>query len=214
MDILYTIFILPIETVMNVILSNIAIITGYGLGIVILSILVNTTLIPLYNYAERIMKKEQTLQFDMYPAVLEVKQKFSGEEGFYRLKAIYKRHNYHPIKSLRSTFGLAIQIPFFISAYIMLSNYSPLQGVGFLFIENLGDKDGLLWGINMMPFVMTGINIISGLFYTNSKQQREQLFIMSALFLVLLYNSPAGLLLYWTCNNIFYLVKKFIGTKN
>ncbi|MBP5465061.1 MAG: hypothetical protein J6Y13_07840, partial [Treponema sp.] len=34
-----------------------------------------------------------------------------------------------------------------------------------------------------------------------------QLHLMTALFLVLLYNSPAGLVLYWTCNNLFSLVK-------
>ena len=30
---------------------------------------------------------------------------------------------------------------------------------------------------------------------------------MAVIFLVLLYNSPSGLVVYWTCNNIFSLVK-------
>jgi membrane protein insertase Oxa1/YidC/SpoIIIJ len=30
---------------------------------------------------------------------------------------------------------------------------------------------------------------------------------MALIFLVLLYNSPSGLVLYWTCNNIFSLGK-------
>ncbi|GMO51026.1 MAG: YidC/Oxa1 family membrane protein insertase [Treponemataceae bacterium] len=36
------------------------------------------------------------------------------------------------------------------------------------------------------------------------------LFCLPALFLVLLYNAPSGLVLYWTCNNIFSLIKNSV----
>jgi hypothetical protein len=56
---------------------------------------------------------------------------------------------------------------------------------------------------------MTLINIVSGAVYTKGFPlgDKVQLYGMAAIFLVLLYNSPAGLVLYWTCNNIFSLVK-------
>ncbi|MHC6201912.1 hypothetical protein ACYULU_01805 [Breznakiellaceae bacterium SP9] len=63
--------------------------------------------------------------------------------------------------------------------------------------------------INVLPILMTAINCISGTIYTKGFPLRDklQLYGMALVFLVLLYNSPAALVLYWTLNNIFSLVK-------
>ncbi len=64
---------------------------------------------------------------------------------------------------------------------------------------------------------MTIINIGSGIIYTKGFPLRDklQLYGMAGLFLVLLYNSPAGLVYYWILNNIFSLVKNlFYKLKN
>ncbi len=56
---------------------------------------------------------------------------------------------------------------------------------------------------------MTLINCIAGAVYTRgfAFKEKAQLYGMALLFLVLLYNSPAGLVLYWTLNNVFSLLK-------
>jgi hypothetical protein len=64
---------------------------------------------------------------------------------------------------------------------------------------------------------MTLINCISGAIYSKGHGFREkiQIYGMAILFLVVLYQSPAGLVLYWTMNNIFSLVKNvFYKMKN
>ena len=45
---------------------------------------------------------------------------------------------------LRSSFGLLIQVPFFIAAYAYLSHLEVLRGTSFLFIRDLGAPDALL----------------------------------------------------------------------
>jgi hypothetical protein len=62
---------------------------------------------------------------------------------------------------------------------------------------------------------MTVVNIASAAVYTKDFQIREkiQLYTMALVFLVLLYHSPSGLVLYWLCNNIYSLVKN-ISQKN
>ena len=59
---------------------------------------------------------------------------------------------------------------------------------------------------------MTVINCISGLVYTEKGEtkQRIQIFGTALVFLVLLYESPSGLVLYWTMNNIFSLLKNVV----
>ena len=60
---------------------------------------------------------------------------------------------------------------------------------------------------------MTGVNFIAARRFTQGQtlRSRIQLYGMGSFFLVLLYNSASGLLLYWTCNNIFAMVRIFLA---
>ena len=209
MEFLYLIFIYPLEFSMRFLLEILSPFFNYGLAIILLSGIVNILLIPFYKYTEKIQNKERNLQHQMYPALLEIKQKYRGEKQYYKIRDLYKKYKYHPIMGIRSIFGFALQVPFFIAAYSLLSNYDKLNGVSFLFLRDLGKTDNLLFGINMMPFLMTLANLASLFVYKSKiqKNEKEQLFFMALLFLVLLYNSPSGLVLYWTFNNIFSFFK-------
>jgi hypothetical protein len=59
---------------------------------------------------------------------------------------------------------------------------------------------------------MTLINCVSGALYTKGFAVRDkvQVYGTALVFLVLLYNSPAGLVLYWTMNNLFSLAKNIL----
>ena len=59
---------------------------------------------------------------------------------------------------------------------------------------------------------MTLINIVSIVIYTRGAPLKEklQLGAMALIFLVLLYDSPSGLVIYWTMNNVFSLVKNIL----
>ena len=56
---------------------------------------------------------------------------------------------------------------------------------------------------------MTIINISASAVYSKglSLKEKIQLYLTAAVFLILLYNSPSGLVLYWTLNNLFSLLK-------
>lgn len=135
------------------------------------------------------------------------------------LSTYYRQQHYHPVFTLRSSISLLIQVPFFIAAYHFLSHYqfmAPLTNSDicpFLFIPDLNKPDTLFSianiPIHLLPIIMTLINIVAGIVYTKGfpAKEKKQLYVMAILFLVLLYNSPAALVLYWTCNNIFSLVK-------
>jgi hypothetical protein len=91
-----------------------------------------------------------------------------------------------------------------------------LSGQSFLFINDLGKPDSIFYigklPINILPILMTGFNLISGVIYTKGQQTREkvQVYGLAAIFLVLLYNSPSGLVLYWTMNNLYSMMKNVI----
>lgn len=207
----------PLEKFLHIILESAFTLThSYGLSIIVLSVVVNLILLPMYILAEKLQEKEIEKQNLMKDKMQEITQCFSGQERFQMRQTLYRIHHYHPIMGLRSIGSLLIQIPFFFAAYHFLKSYEALENVSFLFISNLQVADALIplgrYAINILPFIMTFVNIVSAQWYTLRKNPNALLSTwgMAAIFLVLLYTSPAGLVLYWTCNNIFSLLKNII----
>lgn len=210
MTLLYQILIAPIEAVMHVVLSSTYSIVGsYGVAIFVLSLLINLALLPLFQIAERWQEAERQVQKVLRPKLQEFRKAFSGEERYTMIHTLYRQTGYHPIYAMRSSVGLLLQLPFWIAAYQLLSHYEPLQGASFLLFEDLGKPDRLLWGINLLPFVMTGANLLAAFSYTKqlSLMEKIQPLLLALVFLVLLYHSPTGLLLYWTFNSLFSLAR-------
>ena len=183
-----------------------------GLGIVFLSFVLNILLLPLYKKADEIQKKENDIQNEMKPDIDFIKKSFKGNEQFYVLQTYYRQHDYKPIYSLRSSVSLLLQIPFFIAAYDFLSDLKRLNSVSFGPIADLSKPDGLLFGINLLPVLMTLVNIVSSAVYTKGKpfKQKIQLYVMALFFLFILYQAPSALSLYYLLNNIFSLIKNCI----
>ena len=192
-------------------------------GIAILGVSLTVTLLclPLYIVAEHWQQVERDTQAKLKPGIERIKKAFKGDEQYMILSTFYKQNHYHPMMALRSSFGLLIQIPFFMAAYSCLSKLPALQGQSFLFIRDMGQQDAIFkigsFPVNILPIAMTIINIIAGAIYTKGFPIKEkfQIYGMALIFLVLLYSSPAGLVLYWTMNNIFSLIKNiFYKLKN
>lgn len=210
MNTLYQIFIAPLEAVMDIVLSVTYSATGsYGISILLLSCLINLVLLPLFQIAEKWQEAERKIQNILKPKLQEFRQAFSGEERYVMIHTLYRQTGYHPIYAMRSSVGLLLQLPFWIAAYQLLSQYQPLEGASFLLFKDLGQPDELLWGVNLLPAVMTGVNVLAAVLYTRQLRIIEQIqpLFLALLFLVLLYNSPAGLLLYWTFNSLLALAR-------
>ncbi len=186
---------------------------NYGLAIIGVSLAVQILVLPLYKRSDEIQAKERAKQKSMEKWVKHIRRTFSGNERFMMISAYYKEQNYKPFYALRSSVSLLLQIPFFMAAYGFLSNLQCLDGYSFLFLRDLLKPDALFriggFTVNIMPILMTVINIASGLIYAKDLPLKDkiQLFGMAGIFLVLLYGSPSGLVLYWTMNNVFSLLK-------
>lgn len=192
-----------------------------GISITGVSVIISLLSLPLYIKAEEAQRSERAIQDKMRKRVTSIKKHFSGDERFMMLSTYYRQNGYHPLYALRSSVGLLVQVPFFIAAYQFLSGLEALDGQAFLGIRDLGSSDGLLTvaglRINLLPILMTAINVVSGFIYTRGFPLKEkiQLNAIALVFLALLYNSPSALVLYWTLNNLFSLVKNvFLKLRN
>lgn len=225
---IYNVVVAPIETVIEVVFcaSMVKLHIGGVMGaIAAVSLAVNFLALPLYNIADALQKKERDTQNALSRWSAHIKSNFSGDERFMTLQTYWRQNNWHPLMALRSSLSILIEIPFFIAAYHFLSRASMLRGAQFAFLPDLGAPDALialpmaLGGssvrLNLLPIVMTAVNVVSAAVYLRGARAREkaQTYALALVFLVILYNSPSGLVCYWILNNLFSLAKNVVNAR-
>lgn len=185
---------------------------SYGHALFILSLAIYLTKKPLTHWAEGLQNDEKELQDILKPQIERIKNESKGAEQYNRIKSLYTRYGYHPIMAIRSLVGLLLQLPFIIAAFYMLETLEEIRGVQYAIFADLGKPDGLLFGINIMPFLMTSFNFIS-VFTTPSFTRKDKIqgIVVAILFLVMLYDSPSALLIYWTCNNFLTMLDTLVS---
>lgn len=218
-DVLHTILIYPLELVFEIIfiLANRAF-DNPIISIVVLSLTVNLLVLPLYNRADEMQKQQRDAENSLKDGVDRIKSAFSGDERMMMLQAYYRENHYSPLYVIKDSVPLLLQIPFFIAAYRFLSGLALLQGTSLGPIADLGSPDRLFevagFGINVLPILMTVINLVSGWIYSRGipLKSKLQMYLLALVFLVLLYDSPSGLVFYWTLNNVFSLGKNIVNS--
>ena len=214
LNILYGLFIAPLELLFEFFYSAAFKIIGHpGPPIVFLSLAVNFLALPLYRRADLIQAKQREKEAELKKWTEHIKKTFHGDEKYMMLQTYYRQNGHKPTDSLRGSFSLLLEIPFFIAAYHFLSNLQLLKQVKLWVFEDLGKPDHLLpiagHDLNLFPIVMTLINLLSATIYMEGfpVKDKVQTYGMALIFLVLLYSSPSGLVFYWTLNNLFSLSK-------
>ncbi len=199
---LYDIVVSPLVCLIELVFTIGYRLTGSpGLAVIGVSLAVNLLCLPLYRMADAAQADDH------------INASFSGDERVMMLQTYYRLRHYRPSQALIGSLSLLLQIPFFMAAYSYLSGLSIFSGAQFMALTNLGAPDALihLGGMtaNVMPLLMTALNCVSTAVYTRGLPMRDkaQAYGLALVFLVLLYDSPSGLVLYWTLNQIFSLAK-------
>ena len=142
------------------ILSEIA--GSYGLGIILLTVIVRMAMWPLSVSQQRSMKQMQTLQ----PRMKAIQERYKNDPQTMQRKMMefYKEHNFNPMSGC---FPLLIQMSIFILLYSSLMSPQFIQMAGsapFLFVNSLDStlrtnagisKDGVM-GVSSTAKFMTG----------------------------------------------------------
>jgi membrane protein insertase Oxa1/YidC/SpoIIIJ len=107
----------------------------------------------------------------------------------------------------------------------MLGENFDLSGAGFLWIHDLARPDRLATlpfalpffgdALNLLPFLMAGVTVVSSRGFGDPslsarllRRQRRNLYLLAGLFFVLFYTFPAGMVLYWTTNNVLHYARQ------
>lgn len=170
-------------------------------------------LLQVLNWLFRaIPAREAQVQALLAPQLAELRRQYRGMEYQAKERAIFRRYRYHPILALRSALPLFFQLPFLFAAFRIISRMPALEGQSLGFILNLAAPDSLILGYNILPFVMTGINLLTALLNPDFRlREKLQAIFIALIFLAILYNAPAALLIYWSFNNLFFLLRTLVN---
>ena len=216
---LYYLFIYPLQQVLSFGLDQLYVLTdNYGLSIIALSLLVNLFLLKVFLYTDQKAKEESELKDLLDTRIKAWKRVYSRAKLYAFTRTLYRQHSYHPIYALRGLLGLGLQLPFFWAMYEVIKSASYLDGVSFLWIGDLKAPDSVeIFGlsVHILPLLMTLLTLINALYSAKSLSAKIQGISIALLFLLLLYDMPSSLVLYWTCNMGFALLKElYKSTKN
>ncbi|MGL4393634.1 MAG: YidC/Oxa1 family membrane protein insertase [Brevinema sp.] len=214
LNILYYIIIFPFEMIFRGILDLCLMVMDPVWSLPVLSICLTLLSTPLFAWASTVEAKEKALKLKVKHEMDEVNNQYSGEALFNKTEEVYAKFHYNPLLAFRESMTLFVLIPLFAAAYTVLNNNHIFGGASGFGVADLAQPDALLFGFNILPFVMTGVNMLAiwiehfpkPLFHKDN----IKLLVLSGAFLIWLYNSSSALLIYWTCNNLFYLIRTLV----
>jgi YidC/Oxa1 family membrane protein insertase len=196
---------------------------NYGLAIIAVTVCIRLAFFPLANFSFKSMGKMKLLAPEM--ANLKILHKDDKMALQKAMMALYKREKVNPMSGC---LPILVQIPVFFALYKVLFVTIEMRHMPFYgWIHDLSDRDptslfnvfGLIsWDppsfllIGAWPIIM-GITMFiqQKLNPTPPDPIQAKIFMFFPLFLtVILAPFPAGLVIYWSFNNIFTMIQQYI----
>lgn len=211
-ELLDHIFLQPLTVLYQTLFASLLSLThDAGVALVLFGLSLNLLLLPIYFQMEQAGQAYRHLRGQVEREVGRLKRHFTGRELFYYTQTAHRQHKFHPFSAVLNSGDLLIQVLIFATVFRFLVHHPALEHRSFLGITDLSRSDGLLFGFNLLPLLMTLANVGSALVYGNDRTKRLSSIGLALLFLILLYASPSGLVLYWTINNLFSLFRNLIA---
>jgi len=209
------------------VLETLASLTGsWGLAIILLALLVRLVLYPFARRALFEQKRFNEAHARLKPELDAIKARYRGAEQAERLDDLYRAHKLNPAAGMKPLLLVLVQLPILIALFQILLHAPDLKGVPFLGIADLSQPDRLAplgvdlpwfgaW-FNLLPFVLAATLVLGGLFVPgehDAAAARKRLWVtgaMAAVFFVLFYSFPAGLVIYWIATNLLAFAQQWL----
>ena len=184
---------------------------NYGWSIVLVTIAINFLLLPLKFTSLKSMKKMQMLQPQI--AVINEKYKNIGirdpkkADQNAETMALYKANGVNP---MGGCMPLALQIPFFIAYYKVLSVSIEMRGAHWLWVTDLSQPETL--AIHILPLLMIGTQFLLQKMTpstTADPAQQKVMMLMPLMMGFFFYSAQSGLVLYWLTGNVVGLAQQW-----
>ncbi|MFC2821194.1 MAG: membrane protein insertase YidC [Sphaerochaeta sp.] len=200
------------------------VIPNYGIGIILLTIIIKIVLWPLTKKSTDSTAKMSALG----PKQKELQEKYKDnpQKLNQEIAALYKEEGVSP---LGGCLPMLLQFPIILAMYGLLNKHFELRGAMFIpgWITDLSVPETVATLSFNIPFIGNEIHILPVLYTASmifsmkitqnqssagAQGQSTMKFMtygMPILFFFILYSAPSGLLLYWSVQNVLSIIQQF-----
>lgn len=212
----------PLEPVFLNTLVKLSELTGnYGIGIILLTVIVRVIILPLTIKQEKSMKKMRDIQ----PEIDKLREKYKDnpQEMQVKMQEIYKENKVNP---LAGCLPLFIQMFIFITLFRVLNNANSIPNDATFLWFNLKQPDallklpfgGVLSTLNVFPLANTVVTFFQQKMMStgtqdSNPQMKTMLYTLPLVILVMTYNMPSGVSLYWFTSSLLAVIQQFFIMK-
>ena len=181
---------------------------SYGWVLVIFGVTVRLLMWPLNQGAMRTSLKMQRIQ----PELTEVQKKYKNDPQKQQaeIMRVYKEHGMSPFSAFSGCLPMLIPMPVFFALFFVFQNTIEFRGVPFLWLHDISLHDPFY----ILPIVMgASMLLISWIGMRNAPpnpQAKMMMYMMPAMFVLLLFNTAAGLSIYYLTQNIASLPQQWL----
>ncbi|HEX5077810.1 MAG TPA: membrane protein insertase YidC [Geminicoccaceae bacterium] len=195
---------------------------NYGVAILLLTLLVKLLFFPLANKSYRAMSKMKKLQ----PEMMRLREQYGDDKMRMNqeLMALYKREKANPVSGC---LPIVVQIPVFFALYkVLFVSIEMRQAPFFGWIHDLSapDPTSVFNLFGLLPFgppafLMIGVwpLLMGATMFLQQKlnpqpadpMQARVMMLLPAMFIFLFATFPAGLVIYWTWNNLLSIAQQW-----
>ncbi len=190
---------------------------GYGIAIILLTLLVRILFWPLTHKSTESMKRMQEIQ----PEVKALQEKYKKSNPQKLQQETMKLYKEKKVNPMGGCLPMVVQIPVFIALFTVLRNAIELRYAGFLWVADLSTPENLFAGsipfvgsLNILPLLMSLSMIWQQKLTPQAattpeqiQQQKMMMFMMPIMMLFFFYKMPSGLVLYWTTSNLLMIAQ-------
>jgi YidC/Oxa1 family membrane protein insertase len=183
------------------------VIGNWGWAIILLTVLIKLLLYPLSAASLKSMAKMRNLQ----PEMARLKELYGDDRQkmSQELMGLYKKEKVNPAGGC---LPMLLQMPVFIALYwVLLESVEIRHAPWFLWIQDLSAKDPYF----VLPLIMGGSMLLMQKLQPmpTDPMQAKVMQLMPIMFTFFFMFFPAGLVLYWTVNNLLSMAQQWVVNK-
>jgi len=189
---------------------------AWGWTIIVFTIIIKGVTWPLTAIQVRSSRRMAKLSAPMK----ELKEKYKDNPQKMQAETIelYRKHKINPAAGC---LPLLITFPIFIGFNYMLRTASEMRFAGFFWIHDLSTPDTLFhigsFPVNVLPLMMSATTMLQMRMMpapTMDTSQRAIMQFMPLMMLSFFYTMPSGMILYWTCQNLFTILQQYLASRH
>lgn len=192
-------------------------IPNYGWTIIVMTILVRMVLFPLNRKSMNSMRKMSEIQ----PLMKELQEKYKDDPKKLQQEQMLLFQKYK-VNPMSGCLPMLIQLPIFIALFTVLRSCVELRYAGFLWIRDLSAPENLFvdtlgFPINILPITMAiTMTLQSALTPStgDASQKKMMTIFMPVMMLLMCYNFPSALGLYWTVSQGLAILGMYLAKRN